>query len=97
MEEAGLKATMTFKGVAHKMDYSKTGELLEEKFFFVFLADCKIGDEYIKEFQGGKNAWYTWEEKAKLKNQFHDMKMVDKILESKTIQFSEKKYEVERY
>jgi 8-oxo-dGTP pyrophosphatase MutT (NUDIX family) len=62
MEETGLEADLEFEEVYHKMDYNKeTGELLEDKIFFVIGGTSARG-ELIEEFEGGRNAWMTQEE-----------------------------------
>ena len=35
-EETGLEGKLELVGVKHKMDYSQKGNLLEDKYFFVF-------------------------------------------------------------
>jgi len=95
-EETGLTAgKVTFKGVEHKMDYDGEGQLLEEKFFFVYIAENLTGT-LIGEFEGGKNFWFTREE-AKKQNEFSDAPTVNKIIAGKGLSFIEKKYTVTGY
>lgn len=64
MEETGLEADLAFENIYHKMDFNKaTGELLEDKIFFVVACSNPRGD-FIAEFEGGRNAWLTQEEYA---------------------------------
>ena len=66
MEETGLTATWIMRGTYHKMDYNKqTGEMLEDKIFFVFHGTDPQG-EMLTEFEGGRNAWFTADEIKKL-------------------------------
>jgi len=58
-EETGLTADLTFASIYHKMDYNKdTGELLEDKIFFVIECQHPHGT-LITDFEGGRNAWMT--------------------------------------
>ncbi len=62
LEETGLTAELLFESVYHKMDYNKlTGELLEDKIFFILTAINPSGT-LIEEFEGGRNAWMTLEQ-----------------------------------
>lgn len=64
MEETGLEADLEFEQVYHKMDYNKeTGELLEDKIFFIIGGTNPRG-ELIEVFEGGRNAWMDKEEYA---------------------------------
>lgn len=61
-EETNLEATLTFRGTQHKMDYNQqTGELLEDKIFFIIHGSEPRGPMH-NEFEGGRNAWMAWEE-----------------------------------
>jgi ADP-ribose pyrophosphatase YjhB (NUDIX family) len=63
-EETGLAADLQFESIYHKMDYNEeTGELLEDKIFFIVAGENPTGD-FIEEFEGGRNAWMTQEEYA---------------------------------
>ncbi|MCL5011129.1 MAG: NUDIX domain-containing protein [Patescibacteria group bacterium] len=95
-EETGLTAKLSFAGVNHKTDYSKEKVLFEDKIFFVFRADNPKGD-LIKEFQGGKNFWFSLSEIKKLPNLFPDVLDKIKMIQEKQISFSEKKYFVDEF
>jgi ADP-ribose pyrophosphatase YjhB (NUDIX family)/predicted transcriptional regulator len=61
-EETGLEADLAYESIYHKMDFNqKTGEMLEDKVFFV-VACANPRGELITEFEGGRNAWMTQEE-----------------------------------
>jgi ADP-ribose pyrophosphatase YjhB (NUDIX family)/predicted transcriptional regulator len=63
-EETGLQADLSFESIYHKMDFNEaTGEMLEDKIFFVVAGNDPRG-ELIEEFEGGRNAWMTQEEYA---------------------------------
>lgn len=64
MEETGLTADMDFESVFHKLDHNRaTGELLEDKIFFMIRC-TNVHGELITEFEGGRNVWMTPEEYA---------------------------------
>jgi ADP-ribose pyrophosphatase YjhB (NUDIX family) len=62
MEETGLEAQHRIAGVYHEHVYQKeSGELLEDKIFFV--VHCtNVRGEMVERFEGGRNAWMTDEE-----------------------------------
>jgi 8-oxo-dGTP pyrophosphatase MutT (NUDIX family) len=93
-DETGLTAKkMTLVVLKHKMDYSKTGELLEDKYFFIFRAEG-IKRKLIKEFEGGKNLWLTKEEILKLPNLFDGVDTTLATIGQKQFNYIEKKYKV---
>lgn len=58
-EETGLTADCELAGVYHEHAYQKeTGELLEDKIFFVVKCTNVTGD-LIEKFEGGHNEWKT--------------------------------------
>ncbi len=73
MEETGLTAQAEIAGVYHEHVYQKeSGALLEDKIFFVVHCNRPEG-ELIEHFEGGRNAWMTFEEasrKFKIFNSF---------------------------
>ncbi|MCX6789270.1 MAG: NUDIX domain-containing protein [Candidatus Gribaldobacteria bacterium] len=95
-EETGLVAKLSLVGVSHKMDYSQEKVLLEDKIFFVFRANNPKGD-LIKEFQGGKNFWFSLPEIKKLPKLFPDVLDKLKMVRTKQISFAEKKYFVDEF
>lgn len=73
-EETNLTATLTFRGVYHKMDYNEqTGELLEDKIFFHVYGTEPQG-KMSDEFEGGRNQWMTDKEIMALEHTFVDIK-----------------------
>ncbi len=96
LEEAGLTGKLTFCGVNHKTDFSKQGELLEDKIFFVFKATNLRGD-FIEQFQGGKNIWFSLPEIKKLDKLFPDVLDKIKLMEGKGKVFSENQYFVDEF
>lgn len=77
MEETGLTADLTYQAVYHKSDHNKeTGELLEDKIFFMIEAKNPKG-KLIEEFEGGRNAWMTLKEYAAQPLSFNSNDMID--------------------
>ncbi len=95
-EEAGLSGKLIFCGVNHKTDFSKQGELLEDKLFFVFKATSLKG-KLVQEFQGGKNVWFSLAKIKKLDKLFPDVLDKIKMIENKKISFSENQYFVDEF
>lgn len=62
LEETGLKADLAFEEVHHKQDFNhETGEMLEDKIFFVVAGSNPRGS-LINEFEGGRNTWMSMQE-----------------------------------
>ncbi len=95
-EEAGLAAKLVFFGVQHKMDYSEEGELLEDKFFFMFRGENASG-KLIEQFEGGRNRWLSRDETLAIPEVFSDVPEVFDIVERGGLAFFERKYTVPRY
>jgi|SRR3989344_415380 len=95
-EETGLKAKFNLAGVKHKTDYDLSGNLLEDKFFFVMRAENPKG-KLKKIFDGGKNKWFFKKDIFKTKDLFDDVDKTLEITESGGLVFTEKKFKVKRY
>lgn len=92
LEETGLTATLEFKGIYHKMDYSsETSELLEDKIFFTIYGTNPQG-ELLEEFEGGRNAWLTYEEIRKLDKAFGGLDNPGELV-GESISFAEGRHE----
>ena len=64
-EESGLQARHQFRGLYHEHTFQKeTGELLEDKLFFVVKCTDTSG-QLVKEFEGGRNCWLTTAQMAR--------------------------------
>jgi 8-oxo-dGTP pyrophosphatase MutT (NUDIX family) len=96
LEETGLKAKLSLAGIEHKMDYPKKGEILEDKFFFIFRAENPKGP-LTKNFEGGRNVWLTRREIFKLPDIFGDVLKIIETVNQKNLVFFEAKYKVKRY
>jgi 8-oxo-dGTP pyrophosphatase MutT (NUDIX family)/predicted transcriptional regulator len=95
-EETGLRGKFTFVGLRHKIDYSTAGLLLEDKFFMVFRAD-RLEGNFRKNFEGGRNQWFSEKEIQKLPKLFPDVKITLRFIQGQTLRFHEKKYRVSTY
>jgi len=95
-EETGLVGKFNLSGIKHKTDYTKSGKLLEDKFFFVFKVE-KTKGKLIEKFEGGRNQWLPKKEILKLPNLFNDIAMSLKMIDNSSIEFSEAKYKVRGY
>ncbi|PIU73578.1 hypothetical protein COS78_01535 [Candidatus Shapirobacteria bacterium CG06_land_8_20_14_3_00_40_12] len=93
-DETGLMAKkMTLVSLKHKMDYSETGKLLEDKYFFIFRAEG-IKGKLIEEFEGGRNLWLTKTEILKIPNLFDGVDTILASIGKKQFSYIEKKYKV---
>lgn len=95
-EETGLVGIPQFVGLKHKMDYDLSGELLEDKFFFVVKFTNPTG-KLIENFEGGKNMWLTKKEISQLPNVFDGISESFEMVQSISLTFSETKYKVKKY
>lgn len=96
-EEAGLSTgKFVLKGIEHKIDYSKEGELLEDKFFYIVEA-INMSGQLIEEFDCGKNQWLNKKQISELPDLFGDVPNIIKAVEGDRLVFFEDKYYVDRY
>jgi 8-oxo-dGTP pyrophosphatase MutT (NUDIX family) len=73
MEETNLTATLEFKGIYHKLDYtSGEGKLLEDKIFFIIHGTDPQGT-LAEEFEGGRNKWLSIADIQKLESAFEGL------------------------
>lgn len=95
-EETGLTGTPKLVGIKHKMDYDLSGELLEDKFFFVVKFESPTG-KLVENFEGGRNLWLSEKEIFQLPNLFDGISESFKMARSPSLSFSETKYKVKKY
>ncbi|MBI2096841.1 MAG: NUDIX domain-containing protein [Candidatus Sungbacteria bacterium] len=95
-EEAGLGGDLTLIGIKHKMDYDPAGNLLEDKYFYVFRVEETTG-ALLETFNGGRNAWMTKEEALALPDLFDGVDETIDWLNQDKLQFVESKYTVAKY
>ncbi|MEK7582276.1 MAG: NUDIX domain-containing protein [Patescibacteria group bacterium] len=95
-EETGLEGDLRLSAVKHKMDYSASGELLDDKYFFTVRVDNVSGGLH-SEFPGGKNCWMTKEEIFKLPTLFDGVEESLKLILNSAFAFVETKYTVEGF
>lgn len=96
MEETGLKGRLTLRGIEHKMDYSRDGVFLEDKFFNVVKATGTCG-KLIEAFGCGKNFWLTKKQITELPEIFDDVYQLMEIVDQNNFIFKENKFFVQRY
>lgn len=97
MEEAGITATLEFKGIYHKMDYqTETGELLEDKIFFTIYGTNPQG-KLQEEFEGGRNAWLSEDEIKKLDKAFAGLENSERVIGPISFEESRHEYTTEQY
>lgn len=95
-EETGLGAELTFCGVEHKTDYSTEGNLLEDKFFFIFKG-YQVEGRLVEEFEGGKNLWLSEKEIRKNSKIFKDVLQIIETVKGKQLRFFENKFTEDIY
>ncbi len=96
-EEAGVEADLTLVGVQHKIDKSVDGDMLEDKFFFVFKAENIRGTLILEEHEGGKNVWMSRSEIDALDTFFHGAGIILDMIDQSTFSFDEAEYRVKYY
>lgn len=90
-EETGMTGSFRLLAVDHERDLvEETGEILEDKLFYVMLCEEYEG-EMVEEFEGGRNQWMTKEEFLSEKNIDGAPRLFD-YLENKTVTFKEHEY-----
>ena len=95
-EETNLEGTPEFIGIEHKIDYDNRGNLLEDKFFYIFRVNKFKGKLKIYT-EGGENKWMTEEEIFSSGKTFDDVNDAFEIVKSKVFKFIEKRYKVKKY
>lgn len=95
LEEAGLTAEFEHKAVYHERIFLDGGELFEDKYFFVFLAEDPKGT-LIEKFEGGINEWIA-EDDVLSGNIFYDIADLLDLAHGASGVFAEKSYTVEKH
>jgi 8-oxo-dGTP diphosphatase len=89
MEETNLTAELVFRGIYHKFDHnSQTGDLLEDKIFFMIHGRNPLG-VMQQEFEGGRNQWMTNAEIRSQEHSFVDLDDPHGMNESGALEFFE--------
>lgn len=84
LEETGLQAKHKFMGIYHEHTYQEeTGEMLEDKIFFVVKCFALQG-MLIEQFEGGRNAWMLREEVEVLDKKFASFETEMAVAEAQT-------------
>jgi 8-oxo-dGTP pyrophosphatase MutT (NUDIX family) len=95
LEETGLEAILLHKTIYHELIFSNERELLEDKYFFLFVGTEPKG-ELKTDIQGGKNEWVT-EKEVNEGDAFYDIGDLIQLANAKPALFSEKEYIVKGY
>lgn len=83
LEETGLDGDFEVKGVYHEhVTQEDTGELLEDKIFFVVLG-TNLHGALQADFEGGHNEWMTFEQAKRKSKKFKSFEEEISILDSK--------------
>lgn len=90
LEETGLSGPLTFKGIQHKVDVTPAGQLLEDKFFYVFLTQNPNG-ELRENFEGGQNKFFKKDQIKELET-FTGMEEIFRMIDSPELKFVEDHY-----
>jgi 8-oxo-dGTP pyrophosphatase MutT (NUDIX family) len=93
LEETGLCGKVALCAVEHKLDYDDGGQLLDDKFLYVFVADDLTGS-LVKNIKGGKNLWMSKEVLLTEELLFDDVKELIGVLEKGEFVFLENKFVV---
>lgn len=82
LEETGLTGDFFLKKIVHVMHVNQNQELLEDKYFWVYVVENTNGVLQEK-VEGGENIWMTEKEFRKLKNVFATLESMSQTIESK--------------
>lgn len=82
MEETGLTAQLTVRGVEHRIDRDHAGNLLEDKYFFIIDGIHPIGS-MLELTEGVRNFWVDMDTYSN-HDKIFDMRNVDKIIHDRT-------------
>lgn len=83
LEETGLDGNFEVKGVYHEhVLQDDTGEMLEDKIFFVVLGTDMHG-AFLEDFEGGYNQWMTFKDAMKKPKRFQSFEQEIEILRAK--------------
>jgi len=97
LEETGLTTdNMKLMHIKHKIDVSENREVLEDKYFYSFLATDLKGD-LLEEFEGGRNFWATKEELYNLPDLFDGIEDGVEGVDRKEFIFLENEYVVKGF
>lgn len=96
LEETGLTGKFSLKGIVHYHHFHKDGQLLEDKYFWVYRTDDPTGvlKEKVPE---GENLWMREEDYRKLKNVFADFDEVNEVINNKKLVYIDRTKFVDNY
>lgn len=91
-EETGLTADFHYSGLYHKMDYTKDGEMLEDKYFLVMYGVNPRG-EFIADAEGHHNEFLSMDELLEKEKRFQMIPEVTEFAKQGAGNLFEKKHE----
>ncbi len=89
-EETGMTAEFRYAGLYHKMDYEKSGEFLEDKYFMVMHGKNPKGE--IVDSEGHHNEWLSVEELEAKEKVFESIAEITEFAKNGDGGVFEKKY-----
>lgn len=95
-EETGLEGDFSLKGVVHYFHYQKDGQLLEDKYFWVYRID-NVRGKLKEKVPEGENVWMEKKEFKKLKEVFATWEEMMEVIESEELIYGERPRFVENY
>lgn len=96
LEETGLSGKFFLKGIVHYHHFHQNGQLLEDKYFWVFKIEKPKGELKAK-VPEGENIWMTEKEIRKIKNTFATFDEMTQVLNSKNLVYLDRIKFVEDY
>lgn len=96
VEETGLSGKFTHKGIVHYLHFHKNGQLLEDKYFWVFRIDNPTG-EFKETVLEGKNIWMDEKQYRNTPNLFATFDEVIEVINSKKLIYIDRVRFVESY
>lgn len=90
MEETGLRADFRYAGLYHKMDYEKSGDFLEDKYFLVMYGTEPKGE--IHDTEGHHNEWLSTDELEAKDKVFESISEITRFAKNNTNDVFEKMY-----
>lgn len=89
-EETGLIGDFKLKAILHIINCKENGEILEDKYLWVFIVTNTTG-KLVKRVKEGRNIWMNEMEYRKLKNTFGSWDGIMKEVKTKEIIYKDKK------
>jgi 8-oxo-dGTP diphosphatase len=95
LRETGLRGRFRMAGVEHRLDYLSDGELQEDKFFYVVIAEA-LGGTFRQPDTGGENRWMTEKEILRLPKKFQGLEKTLAMVRAGRFSFIESRLQYHR-